>query len=123
MDLTVECYSATRSFPGAETYGLCSQLQRAAVSIPANIAEGQRRQHKPEFVQHLCIANGSLAEVETHVQLAERLGYIKTDEATRLLERTGEVGRLLNGLLRFLRGAKGTLELTTDNRPPTTSRR
>jgi four helix bundle protein len=72
MDLTVECYSATRSFPSAGIYGLCSQLQRAAVSIPANIAEGQRRQHKPEFVQHLCIANGSLAEVETHIQLAER---------------------------------------------------
>jgi len=123
MDLTVECYGATRRFPSAEIYGLCSQLQRAAVSIPANIAEGQRRQHKPEFVQHLFIANGSLAEVETHIQLAERLGYVKAAEAARLLERTGEVGRLLNGLLRFLRGVKGTSEPTTDHRPPTTSRR
>lgn len=106
MDLAVECYAAAKAFPKSETYGLRSQLQRAAVSVPANVAEGQGRQHRAEFVQHLCIANGSLSELQTHVQLAQRLGYVKPDEAARLLNRSGEVGRLLNGLLRFLRGGK-----------------
>lgn len=104
MDLVVECYGATKSFPYAEAYGLSSQLQRAAVLVPANIAEGQARQHRGEFIQHLSIAGGSLAEVETHVRIAQRLGYISKGKADELLSRCGEVGRLLGGLLRFLRG-------------------
>ena len=103
MDLVVECYGATRKFPDREVYGLTSQLQRAAVSIPANIAEGQGRQHRTEFIQFLCIAKGSLTELETHIQIAHRLSYAKDDEEAALLKRTAEVGRLLNGMLRFLR--------------------
>ena len=75
MDLVVMCYKTTKEFPKSEIYGLASQLRRAAVSIPANIAEGHERQHSKEFLQHLSIAYGSLGEMETLVQIAERLKY------------------------------------------------
>jgi four helix bundle protein len=121
MDLVVECYGATKKFPEREVYGLISQIQRAAVSIPANVAEGQGRQHRPEFIQHLSIAYGSLAELETHIQIARRLNYLKDDEERRLLQRTGEVGRLLNGLLRFLRRKNpAAASPPTENRQPRT---
>lgn len=103
MDLVVECYRVTREFPKHELYGLTNQLQRAAVSVPANIAEGQGRQHTQEFIQHLSIAYGSLSELETHLLIAKRLDYLDSSTAERLLDRAGEVGRLLNGLLRSLR--------------------
>jgi len=98
MDLVVDCYALTKRFPKSEVYGLCSQLQRAAVSIPANIAEGRQRQHSKEFSQHLAIANGSLAELETHVQIASRLDYIKEDQLKDILNKTTEIGKMLNGL-------------------------
>ena len=120
MDLVVECYRLTKDFPKSEVYGLVSQMQRAAVSIPANIAEGQGRQYKQEFVQHLSIAYGSLAELETHIQIAQRLCYIQPDEAQQLLDRAGQVGRLLNGLLRSLPNKE---PLSTDHRPPATGYR
>lgn len=103
MDLVVECYRVTREFPKHEIYGLSSQLQRAAVSIPANIAEGNGRQHTPEYIQHVSIAYGSLSELETHIQIAQRLEYLTPATAEKLMQRCGEVGRLLNGLLRSLR--------------------
>ncbi len=121
MGLVVECTTATKRFPSAEAYGLISQIQRAAVSVPANVAEGQGRQHRPEFIQHLSIAYGSLAELKTHLQIAQRLNYTEEHEARRLRFRTGEVGRLLNGLLRFLRsrGSRSNAALP-GNRSPTT---
>ena len=97
MDLVVMCYEATRSFPKSEVYGLASQLQRAAVSIPANIAEGRERRYTKEFSQHLSIAYSSLAELETHIQIAQRLEYVSSDKTKRLLEMTAEIGRMLNG--------------------------
>ena len=103
MDLVLECYRITQHFPKNEMYGLASQLQRAAVSVPANIAEGQGRQHTQEFIQYLSIVYGSLAELEIHIQIAQRLDYITTVQTEQLLARTGEVGRMLNGLLRSLR--------------------
>jgi len=98
MDLVVECYHVAKGFPKSEIYGLISQLQRSAVSIPANIAEGRERQHKKEFIQHISIAYASLAELETHIQIAERLHYLDTNTAKQLLEKTSEVGRMLYGL-------------------------
>ncbi len=118
MDLVVECYAAVKTFPECELYGLISQIRRAAVSIPANVAEGQGRQHRPEFIQHLPIAYGSLTELETHIQIARRLNYLKENEERSLMQRCAEVGRLLNGLLRFLRHKNTPVEnqqLTTDN--------
>ncbi len=96
------CYKMTKAFPRSKIYGLTSQLQRAAVSIPSNIAEGRTRQHSKEFLQYLSIACGSLAEVETHIQIAERLNYMDSDNVKQLLDKTAEIGRMLNGLRRSI---------------------
>ena len=98
MELVVMCYQMTTEFPKSETYGLSSQLQRSAVSVPANIAEGRQRQHSKEFLQHLSIAYGSLAELETHIQIAGRLKYVGENQINRLIDTTSEIGRMLNGL-------------------------
>ena len=103
MDLVTECYETTEAFPSSERYGLAGQLQRAAVSVPANIAEGQARQHTREFIQHLSIASGSLAELETHVQIAQRLGYIADERTEKILSQCAEIGKMLNGLRTSLR--------------------
>src|SRR5688572_716960 len=102
MDLVVEVYRLTSGFPPTERYGLISQMQRCAASIPSNIAEGQGRGSDKEFQRFLAIANGSRCELETQVMLASRLGYI--DEGTRneLLDRSEEIGRLLTGLTKSL---------------------
>jgi four helix bundle protein len=102
MDLVVECYRICERFPKPELYSLSSQLQRAAVSVPANIAEVQGRSHTKEFLNHLSIACGSLMEVETHLQIAARLNYLDTASLERLLERSAQTGRMLNGLIRKL---------------------
>src|SRR3712207_3907813 len=102
MDLVVGCYRMTEQFPKTELYGLTSQLQRAAVSIPANIAEGQGRSHTREFLNHLSVAYGSLMEVETHLEIAARLEYLDQAALNRLLDQTGEIGRMLNGLMQAL---------------------
>ena len=86
MDLVVVCYQLSEQFPKTEIYGLCSQLQRAAVSIPANIAEGQGRSHTREFLNHLSVAYGSLMEVETHLEIATRLNYVDEAALPPLLE-------------------------------------
>ena len=103
MDLVFECYQITKEFPKSELFGLTSQLQRAAVSVPANIAEGQARQHTKEFLQHLSIAYASLAELETHIQIAERLNYLDTNQCRQLIDKTSTIGRMLNGLRKSLK--------------------
>jgi four helix bundle protein len=102
MDMDQEVYEATRDFPKEEIYGLRSQIRRAAVSIPSNIAEGQGRESVKDFLRHLSIAYGSLCEAETQIVIAGRLGYIKDDASEKLMVRAGEVGRLINGLTRSL---------------------
>lgn len=106
MELVVEIYGATKSFPKSETYGLTSQIQRAAVSVPANIAEGQGRGHLKAFLNHLSISNGSLMEVETLIQIALRLGYIDKNTIKPLISRIEETKRLLNGLRNSLNKQK-----------------
>ncbi len=103
MDVVVRCYETTRRFPASEQYGLTGQIQRAAVSVPANIAEGQARQHRKEFLHHLSIAHGSVAELETHIEIAKRIGYIGEEVAHRFFAQTEEVGRMINGLRKSLR--------------------
>ena len=98
MDLVQSVYEAVRTFPKEEIYGLTSQLKRAAVSVPSNIAEGQGRKSTREFLHHLSIAYGSLMEVETQILIAVRLEYLSQQDAERIIERTSEVGRLINGL-------------------------
>jgi len=104
MDFVEQVYRATRSFPREEQYGITSQLRRAAVSIPSNIAEGQGRQTTGEFRQFLGLDRGSLLETETQSLLSERLNYLEHETANRLLEQASEVGRILNGLLTSLEG-------------------
>jgi len=98
MDLVEDCYRLTGEFPKNEAYGLTGQLQRSAVSVPANIAEGRERAGTREFLRHLSIACGSLAELETHLLIARRLNYLAEEDLRRLMDKTAEVGRMLNGL-------------------------
>ena len=102
MDLVEEVYTSSRSLPREEVYGLTSQLRRAAVSIPSNIAEGQGRRTTADFVRHLSISYGSLREVETQTLIAARLRYLTSGRCQDILKRAGEVGRLLNGLMSSL---------------------
>ena len=81
VDMVEEVYSLSRRLPSEEKFGLTSQLRRAAVSVPANIAEGYARAQRGEYLQHLSIARGSLAEVETLLTLAARLGFMGRDQA------------------------------------------
>jgi four helix bundle protein len=103
MDLTDVAYDATRSFPRDERFALTSQLQRSAVSIPSNIAEGHGRRHLGEYLHHLSIANGSLMELETQFVIASRRRYIDQAALEHGLNLSGDVGRLLAGLVRALK--------------------
>ncbi|HEX8635342.1 MAG TPA: four helix bundle protein [Pyrinomonadaceae bacterium] len=102
MELVVTVYKLSKNFPKEELYGLTSQLRRAAVSIPANIAEGQGRRSKTEFKQFLGHARGSLLELDTHLELACRLEYLNLTEHASVQEQLREVGRITNGLMRSL---------------------
>lgn len=103
IDVVEHVYRLTQNFPKQEVYGLSSQIQRAAVSIPSNIAEGHARYSTKEFLQHLSIALGSLAELETQLVLAERLGYSNRNNLEVVLSKTDETGRMLRGLQRSLK--------------------
>jgi len=95
-------YRLTQDFPRDEIYGLTSQMRRAAVSVPSNIAEGQGRRSKGEFAQFLGHAFGSLLELETQVTIANNLGYIDSALADESLTQTEELGRIINGLMSSL---------------------
>ena len=98
MDLVVEIYRLCKLLPADERYGLVSQIQRAAVSVPSNIAEGQARKSNGAFQNHLSIAAGSLAELETQLILTHRLGFCLEATCQDLLSKTDEIGRMLTGL-------------------------
>lgn len=101
--LVKECYLLTGQLPKTETYGIASQLRRSAVSISANIAEGRSRSSTREFLRFLDIAYGSLAETETHLIIAQELGYFTEDTVNRILIQCAEIGRMLNGLMKTLK--------------------
>jgi four helix bundle protein len=100
--LAREVYRTTTGWPSEERFGLTSQIRRAAVSVPANIAEGQGRQGKAELRHHLSIAHGSLCELETLLIVAADVGVLDTETETRLLSQAEEVGRVVRGFLRSL---------------------
>ena len=102
MDLAEKCYQATKCFPREELFGLTSQIRRAGVSIPANIAEGQGRSHTKEFLKHLSIARGSLMELETHLTLGQRLGFLPQAKLDDLLALASRISRMLSGLRKAL---------------------
>jgi len=100
--LAEDVYRLCANFPKQEIYGLTSQLQRSAVSIASNIAEGQGRNSRNEFRHFLGIALGSLAELETQIILAQRFNYISEQESSRILQLTDEIGKMLKGLQKSL---------------------
>jgi four helix bundle protein len=99
LTFVTEIYRVTGKFPDNERYGLVSQLRRAAVSIPSNIAEGQGRLTEGEFRQFLGHARGSLLEVETQLLIAQELGFLDSVRFVAIEEHSKEIGRLLNGLI------------------------
>lgn len=100
MLMVTEIYKITADFPNEEKFGLTSQLRRAAVSVPSNIAEGCSRNSDGEFKQFLGIARGSISEIETQLLIAINLGFIK--DQPQVLNATEEVGRIISGLIRSM---------------------
>ena len=103
MRLASESYRLTRTFPSHERYGLSAQIRRAAVSIPANIAEGHGRLHRGDYLRFVSVAIGSLREMETELLLARHLGYVTEADGQRILQLADEIGRMLGSLARRLR--------------------
>lgn len=102
MELVLASYQVADSFPKFENYGLGNQLRRAAVSVPANIAEGNGRRGPRVYLNHLSISYGSLMELEIHLLIAKQLGYGRESEIREALDRASEVGRMLNALIERL---------------------
>ncbi|OYW63793.1 MAG: four helix bundle protein [Hydrogenophilales bacterium 16-64-46] len=102
MQLAESVYAVTHSFPQSELYALANQLQRAAVSVPSNIAEGHARNTTRDYLRFVSIAMGSLAEVETQIELTARLNYLGIEQRDALFTTTEELGRMLQGLRKSL---------------------
>lgn len=107
VDLSIRVYKATASFPEEERYGLTSQMRRAAVSIPANIAEGAARNTKKELLNFLHIARGSLSELDTHMEIANRLSYLSVESNGELINLMDTVSKTLAGLINSIKISKG----------------
>ena len=105
MDLVENVYLLTRSFPADEKHGLTSQMRRAAVSVPSNIAEGHTREHTNHYLYHLSVAQASLAELQTQIEIAGRLHYLSPEGVSRILEDAVALSRQLFALRNAL--AKG----------------
>jgi four helix bundle protein len=107
LDLAVAVHEVSAAFPKSEIFGPVSQIRRAAVSIPSNIAEGSARRTTREFIAFLHIARGSMAEVETQLLLAQRIGYVSNERLAVLQVRLDEVGRIMNAVIAGLRRRLG----------------
>ena len=102
MELAALCYEKTRSFTRTEAFGMTAQIRRSAASVPANIAEGNGREHTGSYIHSLRISQGSLKELETHVLLAETVELMAKADAEQILGKSEEVGKLLRSLIRAL---------------------
>jgi four helix bundle protein len=98
MDIVEAVYRVTADFPRSEMYGLASQMQRAAVSVPSNIAEGHTRSYTREYLHYIATAHGSLAELETQIEIAVRLGYLAPEQGALLTDSSASLSRQLNAL-------------------------
>jgi four helix bundle protein len=103
MEFVKNVYQATETFPGSETYGLISQMRRAAVSIPSNLAEGASRLGPKEFRQFLNIAQGSISELDTQIELSKILGYITEQTYAELTQKLTTISKMLYGLARTIK--------------------
>ena len=117
MELAKKIYEITDTFPAREIYGLSSQMQRAAVSVPSNIAEGSGRNSKKEFVQFIYLSRGSLLELETQLELSKMLDYLHEEKYNNTARLIARVHKIINGLIFSLKNSR-----TTDNQQPTTSK-
>lgn len=106
MELVTEIYKVSQKFPKEEMFGLTSQIRRAGISIPSNIAEGRGKSSKGEFQQFLYHARGSLAELETQLLIAINLGYLEKEEVSHIIQLIARIGRLLHGLLSAIKKTK-----------------
>ena len=102
MDLGALVYKLTADLPREETYGLSSQMQRAGVSIPSNIAEGHARESTKEYLRYLLISRGSMAELETQLLLCQKLHFLSKEEVENALIVSDEIGRMIRGLQQSL---------------------
>jgi len=102
MSIVTDVYEITRKFPKEEMYGMVSQMRRAAVSIPSNVAEGFNRYHNREYRQFIHVALGSCGELETQFEVATNLGFIKQEQRESLLENIGHESRMLRNLAKKL---------------------
>jgi four helix bundle protein len=107
IDLVAETYRLARTLPNDERFGLRSQMCRAAVSVPANIAEGNGRFHRGDYLHHISIARGSLTELDTHIQVGRRLNYFDEQQVKTLAELIDHVSRMLHRLAVRLRDRRG----------------
>jgi four helix bundle protein len=98
MDVVETVYRVSAEFPKSELYGLTGQVRRAAVSVPSNVVEGHTRASTKEYLNHLSMAQASLAEVETQLEIASRLGYVASTELSAILEQTAVLGKQLYAL-------------------------
>lgn len=105
IDLVEACYRLTKDIPNHEQYGITSQLRRAAVSVPANIAEGHNRLYKKEYLYHLSVCLGSLAEVETFLYICVRLHYFEEKDIQLLLNTSNEIGKMITGIRKALKAS------------------
>jgi four helix bundle protein len=112
MDVVERCYRLTKVFPSEERFALSSQIQRAAVSVPSNIAEGHERQSTRSYVYHLNVARGSIAELETQIEIAARLGYVEPRLICELTQELRDMSRMVAAIIRKLRTGRGP-----DDRP------
>lgn len=103
IDMVQEIYQLTKTFPKIEEYGLTNQMRRAAISVPANISEGAARQTKKEFIQFLHMAQGSLSELDTHIEIALRLVYCKEASLYELSALLNDIDKMLTGLIKSLK--------------------
>jgi four helix bundle protein len=106
MDLVVMVYEASEKFPSKEVYGLTSQIRRAAVSVPSNIAEGHTRESTKEYLHHLSITQASLAEVQTQIEIAFRLKYCTQDQLDKILTHSVSLTKQLYALRNALQSKK-----------------
>lgn len=103
IDLTVDIYRLSETFPRTEVYGLTSQMRRAAISVPSNIAEGAARQTKKEFINYLHMAQGSLSELDTQLLIAKRLEYLSAESYETIEDRIETISKMLTGLIKSLK--------------------
>ncbi|MCH7917245.1 MAG: four helix bundle protein [Planctomycetes bacterium] len=107
VHLATQLYKQTESFPDSEKFGLVSQLRRAGVSVPSNIAEGAARNSDRDFLRFLNMANGSLSEIDTQLEIARQLNYLHPDEVASIEDLVNSVSIKLAGLIRHLKQKRG----------------